>query len=103
MRCTRNSIGWRRAVTGYCGRRRSGGEDGNNPDRSGSVLVGGAMVRRIDQDVIVGDGVAVEEMGQRVAVRVDQREVNIGRPGEVDVLFVLEVIFGLEKHAGFLL
>ena len=38
-----------------------------------------------------------------MAVRVDQGDVNIGRAGDIDALFVLQPEFDLHQHAGFLL
>ena len=54
----------------------------------------------------VADRVAVAEMRQRVSeLGIDQGHVSIDvcRPGEADILLVLEVVFGQQEHAGFLL
>jgi hypothetical protein len=67
------------------------------------VIVGGAVVRRIDEEIVVGDQVAVGEVGQRVAELVDQRDIDVRGSGETEALFMLEPEFDLKQHAGFLL
>src|ERR1035438_4012365 len=47
------------------------------------VFVGGAVVGTLDNQVVVGDGLAIAESGQRVAVRIKQGKINIGGTGVV--------------------
>jgi hypothetical protein len=67
------------------------------------VIVGGAVVGALDNHAVVGHGLTVAELGQRIAVRIEQGKVKIAGTGIVDALLVLKPELNLHQHAGFLL
>ena len=67
------------------------------------VVVGRAVVRAFDNEAVIGDGLAIAEGRERVAVGIEQGKIKIPRTGRVDALFVLKPEFDLQQHAGFLL
>ena len=76
---------------------------GDKRRRTPVVFVGGAMVGTPDNEAIVGDGLAVPEGRQRIAVWIKQGKIKIAGTGGLDALLVVKPEFDLHQHARFLL
>src|SRR5260370_40858642 len=95
--------GWQRAATGYCARKQSDGDGSGKSRESGLIRISRAVIRTIDNEVIVCDRKIVAEGGQGIAVLIEQGQVHIGGTGVVDAMLLMQPEFDLHQHAGFLL
>src|SRR5579863_5256327 len=96
-------IGWQRAATGYCARKQSDGDGDGRSRESGLIRISRAVIGRIDNEVVVSNGKLIAESGQGIAVGIEQGQVNIGGPGIVDAVLLMQPEFDLHQHTGLLL
>jgi hypothetical protein len=89
----------KKRVLRLVGLKGAGGRRGMRP----VVFVGGAVVRALDNQDVVGKGLPVAERRERIAVRIKQGKIKIAGTGSVDALLVLKPELNLHQHAGFLL